>query len=76
MRCQKIWWTVYVLERQISVLLGTPLSMSDNDIGTSLPVFPDSSLRTATLDIHVGLSKVFSRIVNGMYVASSLGDKP
>ncbi|CAI7628261.1 unnamed protein product [Penicillium palitans] len=66
-RCQNIWWTVYILERQISVLMGTPLSISDNDINTSLPLFPDSPLKTATLLIHVKLSKAFSRIVNALY---------
>jgi hypothetical protein len=76
MRCQNIWWTVYVLERQISVLMGTPLSISDNDINASLPLFPDSSLKTATLVIHVKLSKALSRIMNGMFASSSLGDKP
>ncbi|KAJ5602792.1 hypothetical protein N7537_005748 [Penicillium hordei] len=66
-RCQNIWWTVYILERQISVLMGTPLSISDNDINTSLPLFPDSPLKTATLVVHVKLSKAFSRIMNALY---------
>ncbi|KAK4866825.1 hypothetical protein LT330_007988 [Penicillium expansum] len=66
-RCQNIWWTVYILERQISVLMGTPLSISDNDINTPLPLFPDSPPKTATLLIHVKLSKAFSRIVNALY---------
>ncbi|CAI7627330.1 unnamed protein product [Penicillium crustosum] len=66
-RCQHIWWTVYILERQISVLMGTPLSISDNDINTPLPLFPDSPLKTTTLLIHVKLSKAFSRIVNALY---------
>ncbi|KAJ9486712.1 hypothetical protein VN97_g6621 [Penicillium thymicola] len=75
-RCQNIWWTVYILERQISVLMGTPLSISDNDINTPLPLFPDSPLKTATLLIHVKLSKAFSRIVNGMSASSPLKISP
>ncbi|OQE40346.1 hypothetical protein PENCOP_c006G06829 [Penicillium coprophilum] len=66
-RCQSVWWTVYVLERQISVLMGTPLSISDNDITAVLPLFPGSSLKTATLAIHVKLSKTFSHIMNALY---------
>ncbi|CAG8070884.1 unnamed protein product [Penicillium salamii] len=66
-RCQKVWWTVYVLERQISILMGTPLSVSDNDITAPFPSFPDSPLQTATLSIHVNLSKTFSRIMNVLY---------
>lgn len=74
-RCQHIWWTVYILERQISVLMGTPLSISDNDINTPLPLFPDSPLKTTTLLIHVKLSKAFSRIVNGTSDGCSVEDK-
>ncbi|KAF7528932.1 hypothetical protein PCG10_009646 [Penicillium crustosum] len=70
-RCQHIWWTVYILERQISVLMGTPLSISDNDINTPLPLFADSPLKTTTLLIHVKLSKAFSRIVNGQFSFST-----
>ena len=66
MRCQNVWWTVYVLERQISVLLGAPLGISDNDISASLPNFPNSSLRTATVAIHVKLSQAFGQVVNGI----------
>lgn len=46
-RCQNIWWTVYVLERQISVLLGAPLAINDSDITASLP--NDTGSRTRTL---------------------------
>ncbi|KAJ5477650.1 hypothetical protein N7530_003159 [Penicillium desertorum] len=66
-RFQNIWWTVYVLERQVSVLMGVPLTISDNDITASLPLFADSSLKTATVAIHVKLSKAFSRVVNALY---------
>ncbi|KAJ5349943.1 hypothetical protein N7541_007670 [Penicillium brevicompactum] len=66
-RCQKVWWTVYVLERQISTLMGTPLSVSDNDITAVPPSSPDSSQQAATMMIHVKLSQTFSRIMNVLY---------
>lgn len=65
-RCQNIWWTVYVLERQISVLLGVPLAINDSDITASLPNDADSLARTLTIAIHVKLSQAFSQVVNGM----------
>ncbi|KAL3474891.1 fungal-specific transcription factor domain-containing protein [Aspergillus californicus] len=67
MRCQNIWWTVYVLERQLSVLLGVPLGISDNDISASLPNYPDSPIKTVTAAIHVKLSQAFSQVVNALY---------
>lgn len=66
-RCQNIWWTVYVLERQISVLLGAPLAINDSDITASLPNDTGSQARTLTVAIHVKLLQAFSQVVNGMY---------
>lgn len=66
MRCQNIWWTVYVLERRISVLMGAPLSISDNDISASLPNSSDSLLKTTTTATHIKVSQAFSQVVNGM----------
>ncbi|KAL2813207.1 fungal-specific transcription factor domain-containing protein [Aspergillus cavernicola] len=66
-RCQSIWWTVYILERQLSVLLGVPLGISDNDISTSLPNYPNSLIKTVTTAIHVKLSQAFSQVVNVLY---------
>ncbi|RJE25094.1 hypothetical protein PHISCL_02565 [Aspergillus sclerotialis] len=71
-RCQNVWWTVYVLERQISVLMGAPLSINDNDISASLPSFPDSPLKTAAAAIHVKLSQAFGQVVNGKASMSTL----
>ncbi|OJJ59112.1 hypothetical protein ASPSYDRAFT_89830 [Aspergillus sydowii CBS 593.65] len=69
-RCQNIWWTVYVLERQISVLLGVPLAINDSDITASLPNDADSLARSLTIAIHVKLSQAFSQVVNALYKGS------
>ncbi|KAL4929494.1 fungal specific transcription factor domain-containing protein [Aspergillus undulatus] len=62
-----VWWTVYVLERQISVLLGVPLAISDNDISASLPNNLESVNKPMTVRIHVKLSQAFSQVVNALY---------
>ncbi|KAL4874888.1 fungal-specific transcription factor domain-containing protein [Aspergillus karnatakaensis] len=67
LRCQKIWWTVYVLERQMSVLMGAPLGISESDISALLPTFSDSHIKTTTVAIHVKLSQAFSQVVNALY---------
>ncbi|PYI03707.1 Zn(II)2Cys6 transcription factor [Aspergillus sclerotiicarbonarius CBS 121057] len=46
LRYQNVWWTVYILERQLSVLMGAPSGVKDSDINASLPHYPDSPIRT------------------------------
>ncbi|KAL3436127.1 fungal-specific transcription factor domain-containing protein [Aspergillus tetrazonus] len=70
-RCQNVWWTVYVLERQMAVLMGVPSAINDSDITASLPIDPDSTVRTMTMAIHVKLSRAFSQVVNALYRESS-----
>lgn len=36
-RCRNLWWTVYILDRQMSSLMGVPLAVRDEDITASLP---------------------------------------
>jgi proline utilization trans-activator len=65
-RCRKIWWTVYVLDRQITSLMGSPQSVQEEDIHCQLPVFLESNQRTTTLDMHIKLARVIAEIHNSM----------
>lgn len=65
LRYQNVWWTVYVLERQLSVLMGVPCGFSDNNISAFLPQYQGSETKTATVAIHVKLSQALSNVVNG-----------
>ncbi|KAH8672613.1 fungal-specific transcription factor domain-containing protein [Tricladium varicosporioides] len=66
-RCRKVWWTVYVLDRQMSSLMGVPLAIRDEDISASLPTFSGSPQKTLALEIHVKLSRVIAQILNTVY---------
>ncbi|KAJ5279047.1 hypothetical protein N7478_004419 [Penicillium angulare] len=66
-RRRYLWWTVFILERQFSVLMGTPLGMSDQEITAPLPYFPDSQFKSATARIHVKLSQAIGRVVKALY---------
>lgn len=70
-RRRDIWWTVFVLERRMSVLMGIPLSIRDQDIFTPLPNFPESGSRTEAAIIHVKLSKAFGQVVDSKLRNSS-----
>ena len=61
-RCRTIWWTVYVLDRQISSLMGVPMGIAEDSISTPLPAFPGELERTIALKIQVQLSQILQQI--------------
>ncbi|KAF4969352.1 hypothetical protein FSARC_3427 [Fusarium sarcochroum] len=66
-RYRKSWWTIVVLDRQISAYLGLPIQVQDDDITAPLPVFAESEQRTAAMAIQIGLSRVMSVVMNSVY---------
>lgn len=65
-RCRKIWWTIYVLDRQMSATMGVPLAIRDEDISAGLPSFPGSSRKAMALELQIKLSRVIAQIFNSM----------
>ncbi|KAK9384466.1 fungal-specific transcription factor domain-containing protein [Lipomyces mesembrius] len=47
-RRKKIFWSLYVLERSVSVTLGRPFCIADRDIDVDLPANVDEEVRTET----------------------------
>ncbi|KAF7533738.1 hypothetical protein G7054_g6836 [Neopestalotiopsis clavispora] len=68
-RCRKIWWTIYLLDRQMTSLMGLPQCMQDTDIQCQVPIYPEASQRTTTLEMHIKLAGVIARISNSIYGA-------
>ncbi|KAL2032161.1 hypothetical protein VTO58DRAFT_105333 [Aureobasidium pullulans] len=66
-RCRNIFWTVYILDRQLSSLMGLPTSIRDEDISAELPYDPLKSQKAMALDIQVKLSRVIAKIANNVY---------
>lgn len=64
-RCRKIWWTVLVLDRQMSALQGVPMAVRDCDITAELP--KASEIQTEALQLHITLSKLTAEIVTTVY---------
>lgn len=62
-RCQRVWWTVYVLDRTFSSSMGVPISIQDADITTTMPS-RDGARDSMTLYVHVKLSNLISEVVN------------
>ena len=60
-RCRKIWWTIYILDREMTSLMGLPQSINDDHIHTELPVFAEAQ-RTQSLHMHIKLSRIVAEI--------------
>ncbi|KAJ5889418.1 hypothetical protein N7504_010228 [Penicillium tannophilum] len=66
-RCRKIWWTVYILDREMTSLMGLPQSIGDDHINTLLPAFPGSAQRTAGINMHIKISRIIAEISSAVY---------
>ena len=60
-RCGKIWWTIYILDREMTSLMGLPQSINDRYVQTQLPAFPDAS-ETMSLGMHIKLSQIIAEV--------------
>lgn len=61
-RSRKIWWTVYILDRQMTSLMGLPQSIRDDDISCQLPRFSGSAQRAAALKMQIKLARIYAEI--------------
>ncbi|KAL6404324.1 positive activator of transcription [Ilyonectria robusta] len=68
-RSRKAWWTAYVLDREMTSLMGLPQSINDDDVHPSLPHFSGSSHRIAALNMQIRLSRTIAAINRGVYGA-------
>jgi proline utilization trans-activator len=65
-RCCKIWWTVYILDRQMTSLMGLPQSIRDEDITCRLPDILDPAQRVSALDMQIKLARIYAEIAKSM----------
>lgn len=68
-RSRKIWWTIHVLDRQMSVGNGLPMAVRDEDITAQIPSFGGSVQKETALIFNVKLSKIISQISRKVYGA-------
>lgn len=66
-RRRKVWWTVYVLDRQMSALMGVPLGVADEAISAELPTFVDQPQKSTAMDIQIQLSRVLALALNSAF---------
>lgn len=62
LRC--IWWTIYILDRKLSSLMGAPSSIQDSDITVALPRSDHATRKYKALGLHVALSQLHAKVLN------------
>ncbi|EYB28885.1 hypothetical protein FG05_10891 [Fusarium graminearum] len=66
-KCRHMFWTIYILERQMGSLMGLPLSISDDVISAHFPAFPGQPEKLEALKIHVDFCRVLAKIDQTVY---------
>ncbi|KAM3497375.1 hypothetical protein MY10362_009274 [Beauveria mimosiformis] len=56
-RWRRIWWTVYVLDKEMTSLMGLPQALSDEHARSALPTFDGDAFRTAAFLMRIKLSQ-------------------
>ncbi|KAJ3528390.1 hypothetical protein NM208_g10220 [Fusarium decemcellulare] len=73
----RLWWTLYTLERQLTFQLGRPLMLDDDEIDASFPVdLPELRVPQYTSSVEgqialIKLCRIMGRIVRFMYSRST-----
>jgi hypothetical protein len=68
-RSRRIWWTVYVLDREMTSLMGLPQSVHDDDIHPALPHYGGSTQRVAALHMQIRLCRSIASVGRGMMIS-------
>ncbi|KAI0383988.1 fungal-specific transcription factor domain-containing protein [Hypomontagnella monticulosa] len=66
-RHRAVWWTIYILDKRFSSLMGAPNSISDGDITVPLPDSGRNTHNAKALSLHVALSRLQAKVLNAVY---------
>ena len=71
----KLWWTVYMIDRKLTYLMGVPLSLHDVDITVPKPALYDKNAvndTAAAFSLHIHLSTELGRVLHGKDISRLL----
>ncbi|KAF5251001.1 hypothetical protein FANTH_3865 [Fusarium anthophilum] len=66
-RYRNAWWTLYILDRKFSSLMGAPSSIQDSDISVPIPGDQTIPQRSSSLEMHIKLSRLKTKVLNTIY---------
>ncbi|KAF5566727.1 transcriptional regulatory [Fusarium phyllophilum] len=62
-RYRSAWWTLYILDRKFSSLMGAPSSVQDSDVSVPIPGDQITPRRSSSLEIHIKLSRLKTKCI-------------
>ncbi|CAG8389428.1 unnamed protein product [Penicillium salamii] len=65
--CRDIWWSAYVLDRQLAAVIGCPTSIQDSQVTCALPTSYDESKDVRYMTMHIKLAKIVGQILDSVY---------
>ncbi|KAH8700208.1 Zn(II)2Cys6 transcription factor [Talaromyces proteolyticus] len=68
-RCRSTWWTIYILDRLMTSLMGLPQSIHDSQIHDQLPYFPGSPQKAIALSMQIRMCQIIAEINSTVYGA-------
>lgn len=66
-RCRRIWWTIYILDRQMTSLMGLPQSIRDDQLHHQLPYYPGSPQKGIALSMQIKVCQIMDEINSSVY---------
>lgn len=61
----KLWWTIYVIDRKLSSLVGVAPGFSDKDIAVAMPNIESALEKDLGMAFHVEISSQLGNVLNG-----------
>lgn len=65
-RARHVWWTAYILDRELSSLMGLPNQLADENIHTKFPSV-QSSDQDKGLRVHIKLCRIVAQVVSSKF---------
>ena len=66
-RRRRIWWTVYILDRQMTSLQGLPQAIDDAQIHHERSLFPECPQKTTALHLQIRMCQIIADIDRSKY---------
>ncbi|KAG6369011.1 hypothetical protein INS49_003230 [Diaporthe citri] len=66
-RIRRAWWTVFILDREMTAVAGLPQSIEIQDVYCQLPAFSGSVTRISALKMQLKLSQLIADINRNVY---------
>ena len=62
---RRIWWTVYIIDRKLSLNVGCPSTIRDEDLNVCLPQGDFRGFSGVGLILHVKLASLTGKVMAG-----------